>query len=74
MCLLGFTLGKDVNSICPAMSFGDSFCVTRNCGTRGRWVVHPMGANSIATPGLSSKKALVGTGRPVSELFAINGL
>ena len=37
----------------PAMSLGDSLCVSRKGGAGGSGWVHPKGANSMATSGLS---------------------
>ena len=50
----------------PAMSFGGR--------DRGRWGVHPKGANSIAVSGLVSRSNLVSTGRDISVLFSVNGV
>ena len=36
---------------------------------RGRWGVHPKGANSMAASGLVCRNNLVGTGRAISVLF-----
>ena len=43
----------------------------------GQWAggwVHPEAANSMAVSGLRGRKVLVGTGRAISAIFAINGL
>ena len=55
------------------MSFGDTFHVNRKDGTGGG-LVHPKGVKSMAMFGLGGRKALVGTGWPISVLFGINGL
>ena len=55
----------------PAMSLGLRFCVSRKGGTGGGGWVHPKGANSMAASGRSN---MVGTGRPISILFGINGV
>jgi len=56
------------------MSLGDGFCVIRK-GVIGEssWV-QVKGANSNAMFGLTCRKALVGTGRTISILLALNGL
>ena len=58
----------------PAMTLGLRFGVCRKGGTRGGGWVHPRGANSMAASGLVSRSDLVGTGRPISVLFGINGV
>ena len=45
-----------------AMSLGDRLCVSRKGGTRGGGWVHPKGANSMATSGLSFEQPLVRAG------------
>ena len=40
--------------------------MSRKGGTGGGWRVHQQGANSMAAPGLSCRKALLGTGWPIS--------
>jgi len=35
----------------PAVSLGDSFCMNREGGTRGKLGMHPKGANSMAMSG-----------------------
>jgi len=55
-----------------AMSLGLRFYVSRKSGDRGRWVVHPKGANSMAMSGLVLRSDLVSTGRAISVLFGIN--
>jgi len=53
---------------------GLRFCVNRKGGTGGGGWVHPKGANSMAASGLVFRSDLVGTGRAISILFAINGV
>jgi len=47
----------------PVMPFGGR--------DRGRWGVHPKGANSMAMSGLVSRSS---TGRDISALFSVNGV
>ena len=56
----------------PAESFGDRFCMNRISRAEGSGWVHPKGANCMAASGLSCRKALVGTRRPISVLFGKN--
>ena len=53
---------------------GLRFCVSRKGGTGGGGWVNPKGVNSMATSGLVFRSDLVGTGRSISVLFAINGV
>ena len=58
----------------PAMSLGLRFCVSRKGRTGGGGWVHPKVANCMATSGLIFRSDLVGTGRTISVLCAINGV
>ena len=42
----------------PAMSFGDSFCMSRKGGTRGGGWVHLQGANGMAMSELNETEPL----------------
>jgi len=58
----------------PAMSLGLRLCVSRKGETGGGGWVHPKGENNMAASGLILRSDLVGTGRPISVLFDINGV
>jgi len=58
----------------PTMSLGLRFCMSRKGGTGGGHLVHPKGANNMATSGLVFRSDLVGTGRAISILFGIDGV
>ena len=65
-------LAFSFNMSLPAMSFGDRFCMSRKGGTGGGGWLHLKGANSMATPVLGSRKALVGTRWPITVLFGMD--
>ena len=58
----------------PAMSLGLRLYVSRKGETGGGGWVHPKGENNMAASGLILRSDLVGTGRPISVLFDINGV
>jgi len=52
----------------PAMSLGDRFCMSVNCGTEGGGRVHPKGGKNIAVSGLGYRTSLVSTEWAISLL------